>query len=259
MNTEGAWGIGCINNFLSRFDRVPVSWMRRPIGRFIWHHMTSYWITLGNHRIRALQHHLGPPFLKSRGIKWATSKLTVRFSRSCNSRTPFNHAQRQFNQHPCWPGEPIRHTSHLGPTPSIQLDSTLRSGLPLPWITFASGFVDRILTLEHKTTKVESISKKTLQKNVPVRKNVPTKAWGFYDLIFFKKIFLKYITLNFHKISQCLCRALFKCWLITSVVKFKVLFLDGPRAQVIFVVNPGLIFSLIILTNLSYFLGRTLF
>jgi hypothetical protein len=31
--------------------------------------------------------------------------------------------------------------------------------------------------------------------------------------------------------------------LITSVVKFKVLFLDGPRAQDIFVVNLGLIFS----------------
>jgi hypothetical protein len=27
-------------------------------------------------------------------------------------------------------------------------------------------------------------------------------------------------------------------------VKFKVLFLDGPRAQVIFVVNPGLFFFL---------------
>jgi hypothetical protein len=47
------------------------------------------------------------------------------------------------------------------------------------------------------------------------------------------------IALNFH---NTFCRALFTCWLITSVVKLKVLFLDGPRAPDIFVVNPGLIF-----------------
>ena len=75
---------------------------------------------------------------------------------------------------------------------------------------------------------------KNLQKNVPVRKTVPTKVWGFYSLVLFFEI-----ALNFH-----FCRALFTCWLITSVVKFKVLFLDGPRAQDIFVVNLGLIYSL---------------
>jgi len=53
---------------------------------------------------------------------------------------------------------------------------TIESGLPLPRVTCAPGFVDTILTLEHKTTKVESVRKKKLQKNVPVRKNAPTKA-----------------------------------------------------------------------------------
>jgi hypothetical protein len=50
------------------------------------------------------------------------------------------------------------------------------SGLPLPRVTCAPGVVDTNLTLEHKTTKVESVRKKTLRKNVPVRKNVPTKV-----------------------------------------------------------------------------------
>ena len=52
----------------------------------------------------------------------------------------------------------------------------ITSGLPLPRVSCAPGFVDTILTLEHKTTKVESVRKKKLQKNVPVRKNAPTKA-----------------------------------------------------------------------------------
>ena len=46
------------------------------------------------------------------------------------------------------------------------------SGLP----TCAPGLVDTNLTLENKTTKVELVREKTLHKNVPVRKNVPTKV-----------------------------------------------------------------------------------
>ena len=50
------------------------------------------------------------------------------------------------------------------------------SGLPLPRVTCAPGLVDTNLTLENKTTKVELVREKTLHKNVPVRKNVPTKV-----------------------------------------------------------------------------------
>ena len=61
------------------------------------------------------------------------------------------------------------------------------------------GFVDTNLTLEHKTTKVEPVRKKNLQKNVPVRKNIPTKVSGFYNLrLFFLCVFFFEIALNFH-------------------------------------------------------------
>ena len=73
-----------------------------------------------------------------------------------------------------------------------------RSGLPLPRVTCAPGFVDTNLTLEHKTTKVESVRKKNLQKNVAVRKNIPTKVSGFYNLCFFLCFFVFEIALNFY-------------------------------------------------------------
>ena len=75
---------------------------------------------------------------------------------------------------------------------SLRIKNTLLvSGLPLPRVTCAPGFVDTNLTLEHKTTKVESVRKKNLQKNVPLTKFVPTKVSGFYNLCFFLCFFLK--------------------------------------------------------------------
>ena len=76
-------------------------------------------------------------------------------------------------------------------------EAPFSSGLPLPRVTCAPGFVDTNLTLEHKTTKVESVRKKNLQKNVPLTKFVPTKVSGFYNLCYFLCFFFE-IALNFH-------------------------------------------------------------
>ena len=50
------------------------------------------------------------------------------------------------------------------------------SGLPLPRVTCAPGFVDTNLTLEHKTTKVGSVRKKNPTEDYPGQKKWPYKS-----------------------------------------------------------------------------------
>ena len=46
-------------------------------------------------------------------------------------------------------------------------DARKGSGLPLPRVTCAPGFVNTNLTLEHKTTKVESVREKNPTEEYP--------------------------------------------------------------------------------------------
>jgi hypothetical protein len=60
-----------------------------------------------------------------------------------------------------------------------------RSGLPLPRVTCAPGFVDTNLILEHKTTKVESVRKKTYRRMSRLEKIFLQKSQGFTSYVFF--------------------------------------------------------------------------
>ena len=52
-------------------------------------------------------------------------------------------------------------------------------GCHLPRVTCAPGFVDTNLTLEHKTTKVESVRKKTYKRMSQLEKMFLQKSEGF--------------------------------------------------------------------------------
>ena len=76
---------------------------------------------------------------------------------------------------------------------------TLQSGLPLPRVTCAPGFVDTNLTLEHKTTKVESVRKKKPYRRMSRVQNLfLQKSQGFTTYAFFFVCFFFEIALNFH-------------------------------------------------------------
>ena len=75
---------------------------------------------------------------------------------------------------------------------------TYISGLPLPRVTCAPGFVDTNLTLEHKTTKVESVRKKKPTEECPAYKICSYKSLRVLQPMFFLCFFVFEIALNFY-------------------------------------------------------------